>query len=185
MTAVHSHIYFRHPLKEKQALLHRLFGLVNRQASAWIRDVDELKRIFVELGHTINAEQGAKLAQEFLLELKQGFLEEFVLEQLYFDSGYSVAHCVYGDEGDAITGLIIKFLYALAPDVHAQAWGCGDDEPWEYWFKFENGQLRREDNVPSEDEDEVEDLFNTIYVWWHSEMPATIKEGLLNLTRPG
>ena len=75
---------------------------------------------------------------------------------------------------------ILLFLKGLLPNIHAQAWGCGDDDPWEFWFKFEGDELIREDDEPLNDPDEDEEIKASIYAWWHQDLPPEIKEGFLN-----
>jgi NAD-dependent DNA ligase len=134
---------------------------------------------FTSFCETINPDNGAKLSKELI-----SFVDEprydLDAETISRTAGYSVCHFVHGTGGDDIVGTIIEFLYLLCPDIHAQAWGCGDDDPWEYWFKYENGSVRREDDEPEMDEEEDEEIMNTIYAWWHETMPNAIREGVLN-----
>ncbi len=168
MAELHSNIYYKHDDSSKMEILDSLFYESKN-------DLDKLP----SLCGSINPLNGASLAKELISFVGE---PEYDLdaESLNKIDGYSVCHFVHGSGGDYIVGEIIKFLYSLCPEIHAQAWGCGDDDPWEYWFKFENGLLKRKDDEPEMDEDEDEEIKNTIYAWWHDSMPDSIKEGFLN-----
>ena len=75
---------------------------------------------------------------------------------------------------------ILIFLKGLLPEIIVQAWGCGDDDPWEFWFKFDGDELVREDDEPFNDPEEDEEIKASIYAWWHQDLPVEIKEGFLN-----
>jgi hypothetical protein len=138
-------------------------------------DTDKIESLCKEL----NSEKGVELSKE-LVEYVDEPKYDLDAESLSKIEGYSVCHFVHGSSGDEFVGKIIEFLYCLCPDIHAQAWGCGDDDPWEFWFKYENGSVERQDDEPEMDEDEDEDIKNTVYKWWHETMPSSIKEGFLN-----
>ena len=167
MAELHSNIYFKHDDSITMDLLDSLFYEADG-------DIDK----FSSYCESINPTNGAALSKGLV-----SFVDEpeydLGAESLNKIGGYSVCHFVHGSAGDEIIGEIIKFLYSLCPDIHAQAWGCGDDDPWEFWFKFENGSIKRKDDEPEMDQEEDEKIINTIYAWWHESMPGTIKEGLL------
>ena len=72
----------------------------------------------------------------------------------------------------------MKLLYHLCPGIQAQAWGMGDDDPWEFWLKHEDGHLVRHDAEPFDGYDAR--IRSTIYRWWHDGLPDVIREGMLN-----
>ncbi|MES9858770.1 MAG: BRCT domain-containing protein [Sedimenticola sp.] len=172
MAELHSNIYFKHKDPKVMSLLDSLF-YESKGNEEKISSICE----------TLSPPNGTVLSKELI-----GFVDEpqhdLDAESLEKNEGYSVCHFVHGSAGDDIVGKIIEFLYSLCPEIHAQAWGCGDDDPWEYWFKFEGGALKRKDDEPLMDEDdedgEDEEIKNTIYAWWHETMPESIKEGFLN-----
>ncbi|AUZ04043.1 MULTISPECIES: hypothetical protein [Vitreoscilla] len=168
---LHSNLYYKHPNTNTMDVLDALFLSAKDNEAAWLA-----------LAAQLNAEQGASLAQELWSQVDE---PEFDLnpESSYRHEGYSIAHFVHGSMGDENMEAILEFLLALLPDIQAQAWGCGDDDPWEFWFKFnEQGQLVRKDDEPYQDEEEDEHIQATIYAWWHKGLPESIKEGFLNET---
>lgn len=165
---LHSNLYYTHSDPTVMNALDKLFQ--EHQGNA-----DHFKQLAI----TLNATQGAELAQDLMDQVDQ---VEYDLrpESLYRHAGYSIAHFVHGSSGDEFMEAILIFLKALISDIHAQAWGCGDDDPWEFWFKFEDNELIRQDDEPLNDPDEDQDIQSTIYAWWHEKMPPEIKEGFLN-----
>jgi NAD-dependent DNA ligase len=168
MAELHSNIYYTHEDPEIIKLLGSLF----------YESEGDRKKI-TALCESINTEKGRALSN-LLINYVDEPQYELSAESLDKIDGYSVCHFVHGSSGDDIVGKIIETLYCLCPGIHAQAWGCGDDDPWEFWFKYENGSVRREDDEPEMDEEEDEEIKNTIYKWWHESMPDSIREGFLN-----
>ena len=165
---LHSNVYYKHADLNIIVMIDRLFK--EHQG-----DRDKFISFAVEL----NPEDGQTLAEDITDTVDQ---IDFDLgpESIHSTAGYSVAHFVHGSAGDEFIEAILLFLKALVPDIHAQAWGCGDDDPWEFWFKFEGDELIREDDEPFNDPDEDTEIKASIYAWWHAEMPKKIKEGFLN-----
>ena len=165
---LHSNVYYKHADINIMVMIDRLFK--EHQG-----DRDKFISFAVEL----NPEDGQALAEDITDTVDQ---IDFDLgpESIHSSAGYSVAHFVHGSAGDEFIEAILLFLKALVPDIHAQAWGCGDDDPWEFWFKFEGDELIREDDEPFNDPDEDDEIKASIYVWWHAEMPEKIREGFLN-----
>ena len=165
---LHSNVYYKHADINIMVMIDRLFK--EHQG-----DRDKFISFAVEL----NPEDGQTLAEDITDTVDQ---IDFDLgpESIHSSAGYSVAHFVHGSAGDEFIEAILLFLKALVPDIHTQAWGCGDDDPWEFWFKFEGDELIREDDEPFNDPDEDEEIKASIYVWWHAEMPKKIQEGFLN-----
>jgi hypothetical protein len=165
---LHSNLYYRHADAQIMSKLDRLF-------EEHRGDSDK----FIALACDINPENGAELARE-ILETVDNIEFDLGPELLYPIEGYSIAHFVHGSSGDEFIEAILFFLKALAPSIQAQAWGCGDDDPWEFWFKFEGDELLREDDEPFNDPEEDEEIKANIYTWWHAGLPQQIKEGFLN-----
>ena len=165
---LHSNLYYRHADAEVMAKLGRLFETHRGDADK-----------FIALASEINPQHGAELATE-ILDSVDNLEYDLGPELLYPVEGYSIAHFVHGSAGDEFMEAILFFIKALVPDIHAQAWGCGDDDPWEFWFKFEGDELIREDDEPLNDPEEDEEIKANVYAWWHADMPEKIKEGFLN-----
>lgn len=165
---LHSNLYYKHPDASIMDQLDRLFSQ---------HQGDE--NLFLQAAAAINADEGKALAQDLIDQVDS---VEFDLASYYLSriAGFSSLHFVHGSAGDEFIEAILLFLKALLPGIHAQAWGCGDDDPWEFWFKFDGDELVREDDEPFNDPDEDEDIKASIYAWWHQDMPAEIREGFLN-----
>ena len=168
MAELHSNVYYKHDDPDVMKQLNTLFYECNGD-----------KEKIISIAKTLNPSDGEDQAFELIESVDEPKydLDAESLEQI---GGYSVCHFVHGSIGDEIVENMVKFLHELVPGTHAQAWGCGDDDPWEYWIKFEDGKIIRKDDEPYEDEEEDEAIMNTIYAWWHSTMPDSIKEGFLN-----
>lgn len=165
---LHSNLYYKHPHIN-----------VMRQLDMLFKEHQGSEQAFIQFATEINPEQGAELAQD-LLDIVDHVQFDLGPESLYESQGYSIAHFVHGSSGDEFIEAILIFIKALLPDIHTQAWGCGDDDPWEFWFKFEGDDLVREDDEPLNDLDEDATIKESIYAWWHEDMPDEIKEGFLN-----
>ena len=165
---MHSNLYYKHPDSKVMAELDHLF----KQHQG---DKDK----FIAAAITLNPEHGQELASDLLDSVDN---VEFDLgpETIQSIEGFSIAHFVHGSSGDEFIEAILLFLKALLADIHAQAWGCGDDDPWEFWYRFEGDELVREDDEPSNDPEEDEEIKASIYTWWHAGLPEKIKEGFLN-----
>ena len=165
---MHSNLYYKHTDLKVMAELNRLF-------EEHKGDQDK----FIAIAIALNSEQGLELATDLLDSVDN---VEFDLgpETIQSIEGFSIAHFVHGSSGDEFIEAILLFLKALIPDIQTQAWGCGDDDPWEFWYKFEGDELVREDDEPFNDPDEDEEIKTSIYTWWHAGLPNKIKEGFLN-----
>jgi len=168
MAELHSNIYYKHSSPEITGKIESIFFECNG-------DEDKIKSI----ASSINPEIGSALADE-LINFVINPVHDLSAESINKNNGYTIAHFVHGRMGDENLEQILIFLYSLVPDIHAQAWGCGDDDPWEFWLKHENGNLIRKDDEPTMEKEEDQEILNTIYAWWHVSMPDTINEGLLN-----
>ncbi|MDH5180564.1 MAG: hypothetical protein OEZ39_15660 [Gammaproteobacteria bacterium] len=166
MAEINSDIYYKHNDPQVMKKLDDFF-------TEGRGDEDAL----IDMALVLNPTKGESVAQ-ILIDTVDDPEYDLSVESLDHTGGYSVAHFVHGSSGDEIVEAIVEFLNLLIPDINAQAWGCGDDDPWEFWIKYENGKIVRKDDAPFEEEDE--DIKNTIYKWWHIGMPESITAGLLN-----
>ena len=165
---LHSVLYYRHPQTEVMAQLDALWQSHEGDAAAIIAAAQDL-----------NAEQGAELAQD-LIDSVDEVEWDLRPDSLYRSAGFSVAHFVHGSMGDENMENIVAFVHDLLPGIQVQAWGCGDDDPWEYWFKYDGDELVREDDEPFNDPEDDADIKASIYAWWHQDLPEQIKVGFLN-----
>ena len=165
---IHSHIYYKHANPKINVLFDQLFS-----------NVDGNKADFLAISTSIHPELGAVLAQD-LMDQVDSVAHDLGTEMLKHQAGYSIAYFCHGSAGDEFIEMIVQFIQDLSPDIHVQAWAHGDDDPWEFWLKFEDGELIRKDNEPFQDPEEDEMIYETIYAWWHQQMPKEIKEGYLN-----
>lgn len=112
---------------------------------------------------------------------KPGYVSEFNFEpHADEEDSYTVLHLEQDKWGDSAMVHFIDFLYALIPGIHAQAWGYTEDEPWEFFIKYEHNRAIKQEHVPWEDEKMDADALEYIYKWWHEDMPDEIEAGLLN-----
>lgn len=167
MAELHCNVYYKHNDAETHHLIRELVDGEN--------DDDRY-----QIAEKINPEKGRELLEAFDTALKETYLEDLTSESTHSIEGYWCSHLVQGSSGAYVTGRLVKLLNELCPGTTAQAWGCGDDDPWEFWFKYENGRVIRCDYEPYEDEDSDHKAYNTIYRWWHEGLPAGITEGFLH-----
>ncbi|MGD8939544.1 MAG: hypothetical protein PVJ72_09200 [Gammaproteobacteria bacterium] len=121
---------------------------------------------------------GEQLVDELF---KHKYVNEFDFEEdAEEEHGYIVFHLEQGEWGDSGMVHFIDFLYALIPGIHAQAWGYAENDPWEFFVKYEDGRAIKQEHVPWEDEQMDTDALEYIYKWWHDDMPDEIEAGLLS-----
>ncbi|MCH7335308.1 hypothetical protein [Acinetobacter sp. NIPH 2699] len=164
---LHSRVYYKHPDAKIMGQLEALFNEHEGNAES-----------FLQAALAINPQAG-EITQE-LLDLIDSIEHDLGPEILDYVEGFAVLDFTHGSNGDENIENILLFLKGLLPDIQAQAWGCGDDDPWEFWFKFNGDELIREDDEPFNDPDEDENIKASIYAWWHKDIPTEIKEGFLN-----
>lgn len=164
---LHSRVYYKHPDSTIMGQLEALFTTHHG---------DEEK--FSQAALLINPQAG-EITQE-LLDLIDSIEHDLEPETLDYVAGFAVLDFTHGSNGDENIENILIFLKGLLPEIVVQAWGCGDDDPWEFWFKFNGDELVREDDEPFNDPEQDEEIKASIYAWWHQGLPAEIKEGFLN-----
>lgn len=150
------------------------------------------------LGKLVDALDGSALSEDATRELALEFNPgaEKLVEELFsnqsvesfdFNEGvdeegeYCVLHLNQTDWGDTNMVHFIDFLYALIPGIHAQAWGYTEEDPWEFFIKYEDGRAIKQEHVPWEDEQMDENAIEYIYHWWHEDLPEEIEAGLLSV----
>ena len=171
MAEISVNVYFRHQDPE----VHRkLILLFEGDPDAG----DESRQAFIALAAEINPEKGDGSASAFLRDLDDKIREMFGFEDVVELAGFCCAGGTRGGAGDRFAARCVKFLYHLCPGIQALAWGMGDDDPWEFWLKHEDGHLVRHDAEPFDGYDAR--IRSTIYRWWHDGLPDEIREGMLN-----
>lgn len=159
-------LYLRHP---ERTIHNELQTMVNSLSSD--------KEAAITIAQALNPEHGLALTQKLFADMEE-YLEEVHPESVEASAGFWVIHMVNGGMGDHLLGALVRYFHDLKAGTQAQAWGCGDDDPWEFWFKMEGDRLIRLDDEPYEGRDQR--IKGTIYRWWHESMPDAIKEGILN-----
>ena len=172
MAEIRISVYFKHDDSGIQKGLMKLFEMSGDGND------DTFRQSFADLASKISPEKGEAIAGSFLTDMGKKLLEGFYFEDVTDQHGFGCATTTCGGNGDQFAGRIVRFLNRLCPGVQAQAWGMGDDDPWEFWFKHENGRLVRHEDEPFNGYDAR--IRGTIYRWWHADLPAGIREGMLS-----
>ena len=172
MAEIYVNVYFQHQDWETHKKLVQLFELGDPNND------DEAREAFIGIATEVNPEKGEGIAKAFLTDIDSKIHEMFGFEDVENIAGYCCAGGTHGGGGDRFAARCVKLLYHLSPGIDARAWGMGDDDPWEFWFKHEDGHLVRHDAEPFDGYDAR--IRSTIYRWWHEGLPAEIKEGMLN-----
>jgi len=73
----------------------------------------------------------------------------------------------------------VEFLGKLCSDIDVRACLTGDDDPWEFFFRWQNGTAKRAGYEPDYEEAE-KDKLPDVYLWWHKGLPEGIKDGFIN-----
>ena len=172
MAEIYVNVYFQHQDPATHSKLVRLFETEDPN-----RD-DASRQAFIDLATDINPDKGENIARAFVRDLDSKIHEMFGFEEVTDVAGYCCAGGTHGGAGDRFAARCVKLLYHLCPGIQALAWGMGDDDPWEFWFKHEDGHLIRHDAEPFDGYDAR--IRSTIYRWWHEGLPDEIREGMLN-----
>jgi len=171
-----ANLYFKHPVQEKHSQLVEMFDICDLNSRNRIEDVGERSRRVIELAEKLNPDTGIDLASNLLRHFDE--TQSFGSQSLDEHAGYCKSHWVNGSIGLELHELIICFLGRLCPDIHAQSYVSVGDIPAEAWYKYENGQAYSAFSEPYTIRDD--NILGTIYRWWHSSMPDSVKEGYLN-----
>ena len=165
---LYTRIYYHHKDPHIMQTVDQLFTEVKGDEAKWIA-----------LATQLNAQHGAELAQD-LIDQMDSLEYDAGAESLEHHAGYSIVSFTHGSSGDEWLELLLNLLRNLVQDITAQGYGTGDEDPWEFWMKFEGDELIRHDNEPFNDEEEDEHTKQTLYTWWHADLPDSIKVGYLN-----
>lgn len=88
-------------------------------------------------------------------------------------------HFVHSASGVFFINAIVKFIGSLSADIDVRACLLGDDDPWEIFYRYQDGEVVEEYCMPDHEEWEDGD-FPPVYCWWHEGLPESIKEGFIN-----
>ncbi len=176
MAELHTSVYFKHPDSGINKLLKDIFQSINDSSD---QDPNLIEENIINIAESVNIDNGESLAKELFDSVDSK--EDLLAESRDIVSGYYTAYFVHGSEGEEIIGNIISFLGNLCPEIDARACLAGDDDPWEIFYRWEAGKVKKEYFEPdyeSIEDDEFE--FPDIYKWWHEGLPEEIKDGFLN-----
>ena len=127
-----------------------------------------------------------KNAQQLLDELIANFdelgygAEDFRLEPVG-NSEYLEFTTLFGSPGPELAPSIIGFFGGLSATIDARGYLVGDDDPWEMFIRFIDGEVAEQEYTPFENgEDDAEALKSGVYAWWHEGLPDNIQEGHLH-----
>ena len=162
---IHTHLYVSH---ENEELLSRLADTLNGAT------VD--RETAYSIADEFNPDHSALVDELFKHKYTTGFNFEPGADE---EHGYYILQLQQGERGESSMVRFIEFLYALIPGVHALAWGYTEDDPWEYFVKYENGRAIMQEHIPWEDPQMDQKAIEYIYHWWHEDLPDEIEAGLL------
>jgi len=179
MSELHTNLYIKHAEPEVNEKLGSIFKTINDKPKP---DYSKIEELIKSEAITINPEKGDELASRLLEEVKSDYgtpTEDLVAESRGQIEGYYRLHFVHGGSGTDYMKSIIEFLGNLSPDVDVRACLVGDDDPWEIFYKFEQGEVIEHYYEPDYDEAQEGEL-PELYTWWHEGLPSTIKDGFIN-----
>jgi hypothetical protein len=179
MSELHTNIYIKHSDSGINSKLELIFKTINDKPEPDYEKIEEnLKADAVN----INSENGAYLVDKLIKDIKEGNgtpSEDLIAESRDEIAGFHFLHFVHGGSGTDYIGAIIKFLGDLAPGVDVRACLVGDDDPWEIFYRYEQGKVINQYYEPDVDEAEEGEL-PEVYTWWHEGLPPEIKDGFIN-----
>ena len=178
MAELHTNLYFKHPNSDVQQHLVALFKTINDTPSP---DFDNLLSDLRSNASAITPDAGEMRVDALLQAVKEAYGEthDLVAESRYDIAGYHGMHFVHGSSGDDIMGGIVQFIGDIAPETDVRACLAGDDDPWEIFYRYENGRVVMKAYEPDYEEAEEEELPD-VYQWWHAGLPQDIKDGFIN-----
>jgi len=134
---------------------------------------------FGEFAASFDPKRGQDLARALFAQF---YVKSFFGEGRFADEpgGFRSVGILQGTGGEDSMTHLVGFLNDLIPGLHVQAWGYGDEDPWEFFIKIEDGKPVRREFEPGEDDERDLEAIETIYEWWHRDMPEGIEVGILN-----
>lgn len=162
---IHTNLYFSH---ENEELMAKLADTLNGAT------VD--RQTAYAIAEEFNPGHAALVDQLFQHKSTTGFDFEPGADE---EHGYYILQLQQGERGETSMVHFIEFLRALIPGIQALAWGYAEDDPWEFFIKYDNGRVIKQEHIPWEDEQLDEKAIEYIYHWWHEDLPDEIEAGLL------
>lgn len=173
-------IYIKHPNQETHKKLHTIFKTINDEIKP---SLEEIEKDLLIRALEISPANGEGAYSQLIKNINDAFgipSEDLVAEAKWTIAGYNTFRFVHGNVGLEAIRLILEFLFKLSPEIDARACLRGDDDPCEFFFKIENGQVLEQYYEPDDGyEDENEGELPHAYTWWHEGLPEEINEGLL------
>ena len=176
---ISTRFFLHHPNKETQ---QKLENLINQWSTTDVCEPENFQAHLLKeaknIAPSLNTEE---IVERFLTTLKE---ENYTAWELQPESTGPVASYYYfrythGSNGLELVEAILQFMVDLVPDLDIRACLQGDDEPWERFYRSEEGIIRSTDYEPDFDEIE-DDEFPYEYEWWHEGLPIEIKAGFIN-----
>lgn len=182
MAELHTTLYVQHPQQNIHTALKNLFPSINDKTEP---QRDTFAADLVARAAALNPGQGQALAEALCSAVGTEWghaidlMNELAAETRGSRHGWHWWHFVHGSRGDDIMGAIVAFVGTLCPGVDVRACLCGDDDPWEIFYRWENGALVQQYYEPDYDETELP----PVYLWWHEGLPDNIQEGFIHSWR--
>ncbi|MBU2714219.1 hypothetical protein [Zooshikella harenae] len=179
MAELHTNLYIKHHDQELNAKLTKVFKTINDKPEP---NFKKTKENLLNDALAVSPDNAKELVKSLLKSVKKvygspsGYLVAESRQQI---GDYHSYHFVHGRSGIDIIRKIIWFLGKLAPGIDVRACLVGDDDPWEIFYRFENGEVVNEYYEPDYDEAK-EDTLPEVYQWWHEGLPSRIKDGFIN-----
>jgi hypothetical protein len=108
-------------------------------------------------------------------------------DQRVIDDRYIVSDSVFGSSGEEAVYSALENVSSLKGVVDARAYICGDEDPWECFYRVIDGGIVAREHTPFEDDEiDLEEYKEGIYHWWHEGVIDGVKAGMLhgNISEP-
>jgi hypothetical protein len=171
-----TNVYFKHDDPKIHKKFDKLYKTIRSKLSE-----EKVKSNIVDVSKTINKEVYEALTEKLFLLLAEydGTPSDLVATSKSSVAGYTMYTFVHGNNAEYVVELIVKLLGRLDPTIDARACMAGDDEPWEIFFRWHNGECHRRVYEP-EYEEAMRKNLPKVYNWWHKGLPEDIKDGFIN-----
>lgn len=171
MAEISTSIYFKAAGTQQQKELVAMF-------KTGLGDRADLETRFREAAAILGGDDASEAARRYLDDVENNIHEHFSIEGVSAIHGFCRADFICGHGAQKFALSTLRLLDELSPDITLRAWGTGDEDPWEFWVKRENGQSTCLEDSPETGRDRR--IFGTVYRWWHEGMPVELREGLIN-----
>jgi hypothetical protein len=165
-------IFLKHDKKRLNSQIIKLIELAFALESGEnIPNNTDIENLLVKIKPSFENKQILELKNE-LIEISPTFSE------LSNDYGYLIIDGYLGAEQEDDMGAILYVFHSISPTIDARMHIRGDDEPWEMFYRIEDGIIAGEGFEPYNGLDEVA-VRHGVYAWWHKDLPIEIAEGFL------